>query len=520
MQLDFHQGLLALISGVLLALSFPKLGHPMVGWIALVPLLVAIARTAGASRWRHTSGTPDRAWWLGLATGAVYFGGTLYWLTDVMVSFGGVSGPVGVILNALLVAYLALFPTAFAILVGRLVRAVGLSGLALVPAAWVATELARTHLFGGFPWVLLGYSQTTVLPVAQLASVLGVYGLSALVALVNAAIAYAICGTGWRRAATLALAVASVAGVAAWGARRVAVGAFVTGGDPIRVALIQGNIAQDDKWDPAMRQSILDTYLTMTRAAAESDPQLVIWPESSTPFTFAEDRAGGDAVRGVVREMGIPLLLGSDHLERSAEVKYYNAAFLLGPDGETEAVYHKIHLVPFGEFVPMRRLLFFAERLVEGVADFSPGSVPVTLPIGGHLASTAICYEVVYPGLMRQFVLAGSELLTTITNDAWYGASSAPHQHFEQASMRAIEQGRYLVRAANTGISGIVDPYGQVEARTGIFEPATVVGDVRFLDELTVYGIIGDLFAYLCLAVTLAAVLTTLVRRGRPFEAG
>ena len=477
-----------------------------------MPILVALLQDGGKGACL-TGYAIGRAWWLGLVTGGVYFGGTLYWMTDTMVTFGGVSLVVGVILNALLVAYLALFPVLCIVLVGWFIHVLGLYGLILFPPVWVATELARAHFFGGFPWVLLGYSQTTVLPVAQLASVFGVYGLSALVALVNASLVYALYEVRWRRVAPLTVALVSIFGVAAWGEHRIASKALLVNGSPIRVALIQGNIPQDDKWNPNMRESILDTYLIMTRAAARRDPQLIVWPESSTPFAFEEDYSGAAAVRGVVRETGIPILLGSDQLEITSEVKYYNAAFLLGPSGETEAVYRKIHLVPFGEFVPLRKLLFFVEPLVEGVADFSAGSIPLTLPVEGHLISTAICYEVVYPSLIREFVLAGSELLTTITNDAWYGTSSAPYQHFEQASMRAIEQGRYLVRAANTGISGIIDPYGQVESRTRIFERDTAVGDVMLLSGMTVYGVIGDLFAYLCSVITFLTVVTVLVVR-------
>jgi len=211
-------------------------------------------------------------------------------------------------------------------------------------------------------------------------------------------------------------------------------------------------------------------------------------------------------VRQVARETGAYLLVGSDQLERGPVPRYYNAAFLLGPDGRTLGVYRKIHLVPFGEYVPFKRLLFFVAPLVESVADFSPGAEAVQLPIGIGTASTAICYEVVYPSLIRRFVLAGSQLLTTVTNDAWYGRSSAPHQHFEQAAMRAIEQGRYLVRAANTGVSGIVDPYGRVLERTPIFEEAVVVGDVRLIEATTIYGRMGDLFAYLCAALTVLAL--------------
>ena len=170
-------------------------------------------------------------------------------------------------------------------------------------------------------------------------------------------------------------------------------------------------------------------------------------------------------IRTLARQAKVPILLGSDQFARGANgvpTTFYNAAFLVGADGTTGGVYRKMHLVPFGEYVPLKQLLFFAGPLVEAVSDFSAGDEAALLPVGGHLISTAICYEVVYPDLVRQFVAGGSELLTTITNDAWFGTSSAPHQHFEQASMRAIEEGRYLVRSANTGISGIVDPYGRV----------------------------------------------------------
>jgi apolipoprotein N-acyltransferase len=195
--------------------------------------------------------------------------------------------------------------------------------------------------------------------------------------------------------------------------------------------------------------------------------------------------------------------------------RYYNAAFLVKPDGGIGAVYRKMHLVPFGEYVPLKRLLFFVGTIVEAVAAFTPGETPVLLPVGQHLASTAICYEVIYGSLMREFVLDGSELLTTITNDAWYGWSSAAYQHWDQAAMRAIENGRYLARAANTGISGFVDPYGRVLARSELFEQALLVEDLRFLQARTVYSRIGDLVAWLCLALTAAALLATWAPRRR-----
>jgi apolipoprotein N-acyltransferase len=212
-------------------------------------------------------------------------------------------------------------------------------------------------------------------------------------------------------------------------------------------------------------------------------------------------------VRDLARELRVPVLLGSDQVERTPRTQLYNAAFLVREDGRTAAVYRKIHLVPFGEFIPLKAWLFFVSPLVESLAEFAPGEAMVMLPVKGHQTSTAICYEVVYPALVRQAVLGGSELLTTITNDAWYGHSSAPFQHFALAAMRAIEQGRYLARAANTGISGIVDPYGRVVARSGIFEQVAVVNQVRFLTERTVYALIGDAIAYAAIVLTIAAFI-------------
>jgi apolipoprotein N-acyltransferase len=231
---------------------------------------------------------------------------------------------------------------------------------------------------------------------------------------------------------------------------------------------------------------------------------------------FEEDKAAADQVRALAKETGTTLLFGSDQIERGAGIpdKYYNSAFLVRPDGSTGAVYRKIHLVPFGEYVPARSVFFFANRLVETISDFSPGTQAVLLPIDGHLMSTAICYEVVYPGLVRQFVRGGSELITTITNDAWFGRTSAPYQHFAQASMRAIEEGRYMVRAANTGVSGIVDPYGRVLVSTNIYEPAVSVGEIRFIKSLTIYARIGDVFAYACTVMSAGLLLASRRRSG------
>jgi apolipoprotein N-acyltransferase len=455
---------------------------------------------------------------LGLSTGAVYFSATLYWLIDTMTTFGGMPVALATFAAALLVAYLALFPAAFAVVLARVYRAMGIRALLLAPAMWVTTELGRQYVWDGFPWALLGYSQVTVLPVAQLAAIFGVYGLSALLALTSTAAAWLVVDRAKGRWIPAACATLIVAGCVLWGHARLSASVLLARGQPVRVAVLQGNVAQDEKWNPALAEVITERYIAMTRQALAQGATFVLWPESSIPFYFAEDIVHGAAIRRLATEGKATLLIGSDEREPIALAKsapssarerylYYNAAFAVQPDGSVGAIYRKMHLVPFGEYVPFQRLLFFVGPIVEQLSPFTAGAEPVLLPVGGHMASTAICYEVIYANLIRRFVTGGSELLTTITNDAWYGRSSAPYQHWDQAAMRAIEEGRYLARSANTGISGFVDPYGRAMTKTSLFEPVVAVQDVRFLTDRTVYSRIGDAIAWLSLAVTLAALL-------------
>jgi len=387
--------------------------------------------------------------------------------------------------------------------------------LMAAPLVWTATELGRTYLlFNGFPWVLLGYSQATTLPIAQLASVFGVYGVSAVVASVSAAAATCV-ATRSRRHRSVAVSVVAVIviGTAVWGAVRTSRAPWTREGQPVKVGLVQGNVSDEQRRDPAQSLRIIQDQVRLTRQAIGAGAELVLWAESAmTPYRFADNPDAAEFVRKVARESRVPILVGSDQVERGRPDRWYNSAFLVRADGADAGFYRKMHLVPFGEYVPMKRLLFFVGPLVEAIGiGFDAGEDPIVLPVGGHAISVAICYEIVYPALIRQFVLRGSELLTTITNDAWFGNTSAPYQHFAQASMRAIEEGRYVVRAANTGISGIVDPYGRVLEQTGIYEQGMLVGEARFLTTATPYARWGDAFAYGATVVT--AVLLLLARR-------
>ena len=498
---------LAALAGLLLALSFPKFGHPACAWIALAPLFLALSGLTG--RPGPLPGTPPlRGLLLGLVTSLVFFCGTLYWTGPVLVTFGGLPAPLGVVSVLLLSLYLGLYNAVGTAALGVILRRYGATGLWLAPPAWVSGEYLRGTLLSGFPWVVLGDSQVDVLPVAQLASVGGLYGVSLFVAFVNAALASALLAPPRVRVRTLAGTAAVLVAVAVWGTWRIADGSLTREGSPIRVGLIQGNVEQKEKWDPRQARRIFTTYLAMTRDAVKRGAQYVIWPESSTPFMFEEDATGGQAIRDLAREVRVPIQFGSDQMEPGAGTPHlYNAAFLIAPDGRTGAVYRKMQLVPFGEFIPLQHWISFLSPLVGGLATFAAGESVTMLPVAGHQVSTAICYEVIFPRLAREAVDRGSELLTTITNDAWYGTTSAPYQHFALASMRAIEQGRYLVRAANTGISGAVDPYGRVVEKSAIFEQAGMVVDVRFLQGRTIYSRIGDVAAYASLAVTVLALV-------------
>ena len=488
---------------MLLALSFPRYGHPAVAFIALVPLLVALSGWSGRSADLPGVAT-RRGFILGLISGFIHYAGTVYWTGATVSTFGGIPPIVAVVVAGLLALYMAAYVAVFGAITAILVRRFNILGLWLAPAAWVSMEYLRGILIGGFPWIPLGNTMVTLLPIAQLASVAGVHGLSLFVALLNTGFALAAISNGRRRTIIIASTLALILAVSTWGGMRLRSNTL-TQGTPIKVGLIQGNIAQVDKWNPARAGMILDRYLQLSRQAVENGAQFLIWPESSTPFNFDEDPAA-DVIRHMVRELRAPLLLGSDETEPGDPPQYFNAGFMLDTGGATAAVYRKMHLVPFGEYVPFQRLLFFVGPLVEAVAAFSPGTRVTMLPVEGHMVSTAICYEVTYPAQARQAVLNGSEMLTTITNDAWYGTSSAPFQHFEMAAMRAIEQGRYLVRSANTGISGIVDPYGRVLIRTSLFETVAVVGEARFVQARTLYATIGDLAAYVSGAIVVLAL--------------
>lgn len=477
---------------------------PTFAWGAIAPLCVAVALRASAPLY-----TPWAAFRLGLLTGVVYFAGTIYWTIDVMTTYGGLGMPIAILAASLLVVYLSLYVGAVAVLTGGAVRRFGVSGLWLTPVFWVACEWARGWIGGGFPWVPLGSSQAQVLPIAQLASVTGVYGVSLLIALVGTAAAVAALSKrrrDWLAVGGVALLLVAVAAAGVWRMRDARLN---TAGRAIRVGLVQGNVEQDIKWNPKFKETIMARYLALSRDAITRGAELVVWPEASTPFFLDSDSEQAAPIRQLAAETRTPFVIGTDEFDGQY---VYNAAAAIGKDGKSRGSYRKMHLVPFGEYVPLKKLLFFVGPLVEAVSDFAPGTEATVLDVGNGLrASVAICYESTYPSLTREFASAGAQLLLVVTNDGWFGRSSAAFQHFQMGSMRAIETGRYLARAANTGITAVVDPYGRVVAQSEMFEALALVAEVRALDSRTVYTRIGDVVAWLCAVLTL--VVAVVLRR-------
>jgi len=502
---------LALASGPLSALAFPPWD---LGWIAYVgwaPLFLALH----GAKWREAAA-------LGYGAGLGFYLATIWWVINTMTTYGRMPFALSVVALILLSSVLAAYTATFACLMApgweRLRLPDGLFPL-VAAALWTALEFVRTYLFSGFPWALLGYTQYLQPTVRLLAAAAGVYGISALIVLVNSALAVMLaCGlrprggpNGWGRLIVpAALVVLVVVGTVVY-AR--GVWRDVTGGPTFRVGLLQGNIEQSVKWDRRYQTHTLETYERLSRRVAADRPALIVWPETAVPFFLRREPELGQRVRAFVAETGIPMLIGSPDV--GEDDLLYNSAFLLASDGGLAGRYDKRHLVPFGEYVPLQRVFFFLDKLVTGIGDFGRGRRPTVFTEAGYPFSVMICYEVIFPAEVREFARAGAGFLVNITNDAWFGRSGAPYQHLAMAAMRAVENGSYLVRAANTGVSAVIAPTGAILVQTPIFVEAAVVDTIRTRQGETPYTRYGDVLAWGCV-VFLAGYTVALLwsRRG------
>jgi apolipoprotein N-acyltransferase len=468
--------------------------------VALVPLLRSLVGKGVAE-----------SFGLGWLTGFVASTGILYWVILAMHHYGGIPISISLIILVSLTLYLSLYVGAFAALLRLLQKKTQWSPIILAPPLWVSLEYLRSNLLTGFPWENLGYSQYAALPVIQIVDVTGVYGVSFLVVLVNSLVSVGIervRQTG-RTPRRVVFVLAVVLGLlCSYGFMRIhQENHRISAQIPIKIGIAQGNIDQSLKWKIAYQQKTLRTYQNLTEELAKRRPDLVIWPETAVPFFFPLDQTLSPIVQEIPSQAGFYLLFGSPfYWETENQIRYLNSAFLLSPEGTIEGRYDKIHLVPFGEYVPLRRFLPFIEPLVESVGDLVSGSETVgsvLFPLPSGRFGVLICYEIIFPDLNRRYIQRGADFLITITNDAWFGRTSAPFQHFSMATFRAVENRVFVARAANTGISGIIDSTGRVVLQTDIFSRRAVAGEIFLRGTETIYTRFGDVFAHACLVCSI-----------------
>jgi len=511
-KLDRLKIFLAVSSGFLLTLSFPRTGISWLAWVSLVPLLIGLRNL-----------TPKKGFNLGLCAGLSHYITLVYWLAYTMSTYGNLPFYVSVPVLLLLSIYMALFVAIFSMATLHLCPNPFLLGF-MPPLIWVSLEYIRSFLFTGFPWELIGYTQFNLLNIIQISDIFGVYGVSFCIVFGNTVaflIYLRLAKKDWKqkriqtRLAGGALAAFVIIFAAVWfyGKWRIYHIHELTVNSPsASVAVVQGNIDQAIKWDPEFQTSSTLKYVHLSFLTKKSKPDLVVWPETATPFYFLKNADLSELVLNGIRETGADFLIGSPSFGLAENtVEYFNSAYLIDSGGNIKGRYDKAHLVPFGEYVPLKKWLPFIGKMVEGIGDFRSGERGHTIQWGKYRIGIQICYEIIFPDLSRAMVKNDAALLINITNDAWYGRTSAPFQHFSMAVFRAVENRRSLIRSANTGISGFIDPTGKVIGSTPLFEDAIMTRKVPVLQKTTFYSRFGDVFALACSGVCLISVLCTFV---------
>ncbi|MEO8348283.1 MAG: apolipoprotein N-acyltransferase [Acidobacteriota bacterium] len=490
----------AVVSGVLFALAFPPYELPLLAPLALIPWIVALATEE--KRWRGLAS--------GIAFAYAYWCVSIPWIHYVVTTFGGQSKALGVLSVGLIAAFLAQWPAAL----GWAAVAVAPPGsrlrLQVFPVLWLAAEHGRSNVYGGFPWNLTAEALYRHPVWIQSAAWFGSYGVGFLVVSVSALVAAAALFRSGRAIAAAAALVLLAGGA---GAARLA-RATDPSAKPETVALIQPNISQEARLDENRAAENYSAVLEQMRSAASEKPDLMVVPESAFPVYWETSGTFRRDLAEVAANCDCALLFNDVDIE--ADDRYYNAARLLTPAG-LAGPYRKVHLVPFGEYVPLPSIFFFVRQVSTEIGEFSAAAEPAVLESGPWRIGTGVCYEILYPILAWKQVRSGANLLVTISNDSWYGSGGAQAQHFAGAVLRSVENERYLLRAAITGISGIVDEKGRILAELGPDRTGIVRGGVRLLDSRTPWTRFGFAFSGFCDVIAVAVLVFGLVRwrRGR-----
>ncbi|MFH1593176.1 MAG: apolipoprotein N-acyltransferase [Candidatus Omnitrophota bacterium] len=505
--IDYRLTLLPILTAFLLVLAFPNFNLGFLAWIALIPLFFAIE--GKGIRHRFISG---------YLFGISFFSGIFYWLLNVSVPA-----------TVLLILLSALYPAIFCSLAS--LRTVHIRwSIIFIPSLWVLTEFIRAHIFSGSPWALLAHSQSQNLPIIQIADITGAYGVSFLLVLVNFAIYLAFKKTPGRFYILLSVFLIVLL-VSIYGERKMGI---VYTGQTLKVAVIQGNIPQEQKWDPGHRSSILDKYAALTKEASKKAPHLIVWPESSVPGFLEDENDLRRRITGLAREGKAHILVGT---LRGTESDVYNSATFVSDEGEILKSYDKIHLVPFGEFIPFESLFPWIRGSVDKpIGDYScgkehtvfnftteeavTGSGAIHRTTVFHRFSVLICFEDIFPDLSREFVNKGARFLVNITNDAWFGKTSAPYQHMQGSVFRAIENRVPVIRSANTGFSCVINHNGEVITyvmadNDSIFVDGYLVDLITPVSVKTFYTKFGDLFSWACVLIVIFVGTVSIAKGAR-----
>ncbi len=500
--------LLAVLSGLLLTASFPPGKLSFLAWIALIPLFISLRAK-----------TSRNAFKLGFIAGFFHYVTLLYWVIVVLGRYGNLHMAVCLLALLLLSLFLALYPGLFSYFGARIIETP--FAAFFLAALWVSLEYLRAHFFTGFPWCLLGYSQYEHLAVIQAADLFGVYGISFLIVLINGLLFRSVFIKSHPQRSLFkwewAMGVIMMAGTIAYGVHQLSNKKAVVQSAPrINAAVVQANIDQSVKWKPSYQQRTLATYFRLSGRAAPSKPALIVWPETALPFFYQDASIFSSRMHRFADRTGATLLFGSPAYTRvGRSVEYYNRAYMISPGDPSTKAYDKRHLVPFGEYVPLKKYLPFINQLVQAAGNFTGGDRQGPLRGADLSLGVLICFEAIFPELARDLAGDGAKILVNITNDAWFGTTSAPYQHLSMAVFRSVETGLPMIRAANTGISAFIGANGEISSRSPLFEEAVLKHSVPFPPSApaTLYTRTGDLFAWGLILVSLVKGLTLLYGR-------
>jgi apolipoprotein N-acyltransferase len=494
------------LTGALFVLSYvlgtPGYDVPGLPFVCLAPFLslAVSARSVRHAAWR--------GWIAGTAASIPLY----YWIAYTIAVQGKLGWALGSLTAFLVSAYVGAYFSAAAAAARRLESRFGERGLWLFPFVWTAVEMARSYLFSGFPWMLLGYTLAWNATMRQAADLAGIHGLSFLLALSGVSVYLAGARLSDRFQAKAAIPL--IAGTAAilflflygriGSANRAG---FAAGAPGVKVAIAQGGIDQAVKWDPDNQIATLEIYGELTRTARNAGVDVVVWPETAAPFIYGWEAGLTRRLEAIAVSGGIPILFGAPWYDPAGGGKFYNSVFHMDARGVVLGRYDKRHLVPFGEYIPLRSVLFFLSKLTAGEEDFATGTGPALFRVGPGRVAASVCYEALFPGLTREGILEGASWLVNVTNDAWFGDTVAPHQHLAMARMRCVEFRRPMVRAANSGISAVIDADGAVVASLGLFRRGVLVAVIRPATGETIYAKTGEIFGISCSILSLLALI-------------